>query len=136
VTGHDHVRGEVRTFRLDRIARVRLAEGGYDVPPNFDPAEHVLAGIAAVAWKHEVAVVLRTTLDEAKRRLPPTVGTLTERSDGVLLRARAERLEGMAQMLAGLGWSFTIDKPDALRAEVDALADRLKADAASRFTGG
>lgn len=134
VTGHDHVRGEVRTFRLDRIARVRPAGGSYDVPPDFDPAEHVLAGIAAVDWKHEVAVVLRTTLDETKRRLPPTVGTLTERSDGILLKARVERLDGMAQMLAGLGWSFTIDKPDALRVEVDALADRLKADAASRST--
>ncbi len=135
VTGRDHLRGEVRTFRLDRIAQVRPADGSYDVPSGFDPAEHVLAGIAAVDWKHEVAVVLHTTPDEAKRRLPPTIGILTERSDGVLLKARVERLDGMAQMLAGLGWSFTIDKPDALRAEVAALADRLKAAVASRPFG-
>jgi predicted DNA-binding transcriptional regulator YafY len=88
VTGHDHLRGEVRTFRIDRIAQVHPAEGSYDVPPDFDPAESVLAGIAAVDWKHEVAVVLHTTPDEARRRLPPILGTLTERSDGVLLKAR------------------------------------------------
>ncbi|HWS39330.1 MAG TPA: hypothetical protein VN408_42130 [Actinoplanes sp.] len=39
----------------------------------------------------------------------------------------AERLDGMAHMLAGLGWSFTIETPDQLRSEVAALATRLQA---------
>jgi predicted DNA-binding transcriptional regulator YafY len=131
VTGHDHSRGEIRTFRLDRIARARAGEGTYEVPADFDPPGHVLAGIAAVGWRHEVAVVLHTTLDEARRRLPPTVGALAEHPDGVALTARAERLDRMAQLLAGLGWSFTIDRPEALRAEVAALADRLRGAAVS-----
>jgi predicted DNA-binding transcriptional regulator YafY len=126
-TGHDHARNAVRTFRLDRIARVQHADGTYDVPPDFDSAGRVLEGIASVGWRHQVVVDLATTLDQASRRLPPTVGLLTEVPDGVRLTARAERLDGMAQLLAGLGWSFTIIQPDALRAEVVALADRLKA---------
>lgn len=111
------------------VAPVVAGEGTYDVPSDFDPAGRVLTGIAAVGWKHEVVVELETTIDEARRRLPPTVGALTEAPDGVRLTARADRFDGMAQMLAGLGWSFTIIRPDALRAEVAALADRLKASA-------
>jgi predicted DNA-binding transcriptional regulator YafY len=129
-TGHDHTRGAVRTFRLDRIFRVLPAEGSYLVPPDFDSAGRVLAGIASVGWRHEVVVDLATTLEQARRRLPPTVGTLTEMPDGVRLTARAERLDGMAQLLAGLGCSFTIVAPEALRAEVTALAARLMSDAA------
>jgi predicted DNA-binding transcriptional regulator YafY len=130
VTGHDHTRGAVRTFRLDRIARVQPAEGAYDVPADFDSAGRVLAGIAAVGWRHEVIVEWETTLEQAQRRLPRSIGTLTEVGDRVRLTARADRLDGMAALLAGLGWSFTIIQPDALRTEVDALADRLKAAAA------
>lgn len=130
-TGHDHASGAARTFRLDRISRVQHTDGTYDVPPDFDSAGRVQAGIAAVGWKHEVVVELATTIDQARRRLSPTIGTLTEVPDGTRLTARAERLDGMAQLLAGLGWSFTIIRPDALRAEVAALADRLQAAARS-----
>jgi len=127
VTGHDHGRDDVRTFRLDRIAAVRQGEGGYDVPADFDARTQVVSGIAAVRWSHEVSVVLRTTLADAVERLPASVGRLSEHVDGVLLQARAERLDGMARMLAGLGWDFEVVAPDALRREVLALSDRLRA---------
>lgn len=134
VTGLDHGRGEVRTFRLDRIASVEQADGTYDVPVDFDAGAQVVAGIAAVRWSHEVVVVLRTTLAQARAQLPPSVGRLSEHADGVLLESRAERLDGMARMLAGLGWDFEVVTPDALRDEVAALAERLRA-AASRGAG-
>ncbi|CAL8979218.1 Protein PafB [Propionicimonas sp. T2.31MG-18] len=127
VTGHDHGRDDVRTFRLDRIAAVRQGEGGYDVPADFDARTQVVSGIAAVRWSHEASVVLRTTLADAVERLPASVGRLSEHVDGVLLQARAERLDGMARMLAGLGWDFEVIAPDALRREVLALSDRLRA---------
>ncbi len=132
VTGLDHVRGEVRTFRLDRIASVERVDGSCDVPSGFDAGAQVVQGIAAVRWSHEVAVVLRTTLAEARAQLPPSVGRVSERADGVLLEARAEHLDGMARMLAGLGWDFDVVTPDALRDEVAALADRLRAAAGRR----
>ena len=126
VTGLDHGRGEVRTFRLDRIGSVEQTDGSYDVPADFDAGARVVQGIAAVRWSHEVAVVLRTTLAEAREHLPPSVGRLSEHADGVLLEARAERLDGMARMLAGLGGEVEVVAPDALRDEVVALADRLR----------
>jgi predicted DNA-binding transcriptional regulator YafY len=128
-TGRDHGRGDIRTFRVDRIARVRITEDRYEVPAGFDPAARVQAGVGAVGWRHEVSVVLHTTMDSARRRLPPAAGVLTEVDGGVRLDARAERLDGMARMLAGLDWSFTVERPAELRTELRALAERLLRDA-------
>lgn len=129
-TGHDHGRDDVRTFRLDRIASVAQGEGSYVVPADFDATTQVVSGIAKVRWAHEVSVVLRTTLAEAAGRLPPSAGRLSEHVDGVLLETRAEHLDGMACMLAGLGGDFEVLTPAALRDEVLALSDRLRVSAA------
>jgi len=131
VTGRDHASGSVRTFRLDRIGAVSTAgatgaaHGAFEIPAGFDPTSHVLTGLASVPWAHDISVLLHTSLAQAQRRIPPSAGTLTEAASGVRLTARAERLDGAAQMLAGLGWEFTIERPAELRAEVRALAARL-----------
>jgi predicted DNA-binding transcriptional regulator YafY len=125
VTGQDHARRAVRTFRLDRIASAHAIEGSFEVPTGFDPTGQVLAGLAAVPYAHDVSVLLRTTLTEARRQIPRSVGTVTDVPEGVRLTARVERLAGAAQWLASLGWEFTIERPEELKAEVRALADRL-----------
>ncbi|MCC6177261.1 MAG: YafY family transcriptional regulator, partial [Chloroflexi bacterium] len=115
VTGHDHGRDDVRTFRLDRIASVKQqGDVSYIVPADFDARTQVESGIAAVRWSHEVSVLLRTTLADAGERLPRSAGRLSEHVDGVLFETRAEHLDGMARMLAGLGWDFEVITPDAL----------------------
>src|SRR5262249_61020443 len=92
VTGHDHDRRAVRTFRLDRVAGVQVRPDGYEIPRGFDPAAYVLAGIANVPWRYEVRVVLHVGDDEARQRIPATVGELRAVDGGVRLRARVERL--------------------------------------------
>lgn len=125
-TGLDHRSGELRTFRLDRIETVEPDGTAFEPPEGFDPVQRVVESLASVPWTHEVEVVLTTTLAEARQRIPPVVGRLTETDDGrVLLRARAQNLDGFAVMLAGLGHPFTVRRPDALREEVRALAARL-----------
>ncbi|MFG3229524.1 helix-turn-helix transcriptional regulator [Kitasatospora sp. NPDC048194] len=132
-TGLDHRSGEPRTFRLDRIERVEEGGTGFEPPEGVDPVQLVVESLAGVPWRHRVEVELATTLAEARRRLPPAVGTLTELAeDRVLLRARAQSLEGAAIMLAGTGWPFTVREPAELRAEVRALAARLAAWGAER----
>jgi predicted DNA-binding transcriptional regulator YafY len=126
VAGLDHLRQELRTFRVDRVVSVDLLEQAFEAPGDFNAVAHVLDSLAGVPFRHEVEVVLHASLAEVQRRVPPSVGSLTEIGSGVRLVARAERLDGMAQMLAGLGWSFAVVRPDELRAEVLALADRLR----------
>lgn len=127
VTGRDHDRGAVRTFRADRISRTVVLAGTFDIPAGFDPGAQVAAGLATGNWRYEVSVLLHTDMEQAGRRIPPSVATLTGTPSGVRMTTGAERLDGMAQMLAGLGWDFTIETPAELRTEVAALAARLHA---------
>lgn len=105
----------------ERVAALRQT-----LPADFQPAQHVARSLAAVPYAHEVEVVLSATLDQARRRIPPTMATLAETDGGILLTGRAEHLAGLAVMLAGLGCPFTVRRPDALRDEVRALSDRLR----------
>ncbi len=127
VTGRDHARASVRTFRLDRVTDPVILDGTFEVPAGFDPAAQVAAGLATGGWRHEVSVLLHAELDEVRRQIPPTAATLTRAGRDVRLTARAERLDGMARMLAGLGHDFTVETPDELRAELAILAARLRA---------
>jgi predicted DNA-binding transcriptional regulator YafY len=128
VTGFDHRRSEVRTFRLDRIAGLRLTAETFTPPDDFDPVGHVVTSLANVPYAHEVEVTLHTTLEQAGRRIPRSAARLTSAGEGaVLLQGRAESLDGMAQLLAGLGWPFVIHKPAALREAVVRQAVSLRA---------
>ncbi|MCW2912830.1 MAG: helix-turn-helix, type 11 [Actinomycetia bacterium] len=129
VTGHDHRSGEVRTFRVDRVLGLEERPQTYDVPDGLDPVRQVMQSLAAVPYTHDVEVLLETGLAEARLRIPPTTATLTETGGGVLMTTRAERLDGMAQMLAGLGWPFQIRRPDELRTAVRDLSAHLLAQA-------
>jgi predicted DNA-binding transcriptional regulator YafY len=129
----DHRRQALRTFRVDRMSRIALAAAPAEPPPEgFDAAEHVSASLAAVPWGHEVEVVLDLPLDDARRRLPPTLATVIESDKGTLLKMQVGSLEWMAGVLAGLGCEFEIRSPDELRDHVSELALRLAAQARRR----
>ncbi|MGP4025752.1 helix-turn-helix transcriptional regulator [Actinomadura sp. 3N407] len=125
VTGHDHRSGEIRTFRVDRVVSAEPGTAGYRIPGDIDPVQHVTRSLARVPYAHEVEVLLETGLAEARRRIPATTATLTEVGGGVVMITRAERLDGMARMLAGLGFPFVIRRPAELRDHVRDLARSL-----------
>ncbi len=130
LAAHDHGRDALRTFRVDRMSRVALASGAAGpAPDGFDPVEYVTSSLARVPWPHEVEVLLRLSVDEARSRLPATLAELAEEDGGTLLRLRTSSLDWAAALLAGLGCEFTIRGPGELRESVRALADRLTASA-------
>ncbi|WP_229400490.1 helix-turn-helix transcriptional regulator [Micromonospora okii] len=131
VVGHDHLRGSLRTFRIDRIASVAPRATTFTPPDDFDPAAHLAATLAEGPYRWEVEVLIHGPLHEIARRLPRSAVTLTARENGVLMRTRAERLDGMAHMLASLEWPFTIHRPDELRPALKKLAAQLIAAAES-----
>ena len=139
LAAYDHDRADRRTFRVDRMAKVALADGPWLRPPKgFDAVAHVSRSLANVPWRFEVVVLLELTLDEAADRIPGTVGELVEQDGGTLLRMRVGSLDWMAGVLARLGCGFTVHEPAELRASVRAVADRRAASAAARpiTTGG
>jgi predicted DNA-binding transcriptional regulator YafY len=127
VSGYDHRRGQVRSFRIDRVLATEQRPQTFAAPGDFDAVAHLTRSLARVPWRYQVEVLLEATLAEARRRIPPAVATLTEADGGVLLRARAERLDGMARLLASLDWPFVVRAPAELRAELRELAGRLAA---------
>ncbi|MFJ3338472.1 helix-turn-helix transcriptional regulator [Streptomyces sp. NPDC086766] len=134
LVGHDHLRDDLRTFRIDRVASVHPRTKTFNIPDGFDPVAHLTANLAQGPYRWQVEVTIHGPLDEIARRLPRSAVTLTARTAGVLMRARAERLDGMAHMLASLEWPFTIHRPDELRVALKDLADQLTA-AAERTPG-
>jgi len=131
VTGYDHSRGDVRTFRLDRVRAVTAREGTFAVPEGFDAVAQVAAGLARVPYRWAVVVRVEAPPDAVRPVIPRTVGRLTEVDGGTRLDCRAEHLDGMARLLAGLPWAFTVEEPAELRAALAAHAARL-ADYAGR----
>jgi predicted DNA-binding transcriptional regulator YafY len=126
LAGYDHLREDMRTFRVDRMLRMRvIEERADDRPEGFDAVTYVSTSLARVPWGWDVEVALDLPLDEALRRVPATLAELVEEEGATVLRMRADSLDWAANVLAGLGCLFTIRKPDELRTSIRALADRL-----------
>ncbi|UOZ06332.1 YafY family protein [Amycolatopsis sp. WQ 127309] len=132
VTGEDSASGEVRTFRLDRIAAATPGAGSFAVPDGFDPGAHVLSRLAEVPHRHEVSVRVRATAEQVRPRLPAGIATVTAiagEPGWVRVRLRAERLDWVPSVLASLDRPFVIETPDALRDRVRTFARGLTAGA-------
>ncbi len=126
LAAHDHLREDLRTFRVDRMLRLRVtSETADDRPEGFDPVAYVRTSLARVPWGWEVEVVLELPVEEAVRRVPATLAELSDEDGVTVLRMRADSLDWAATVLAGLGCSFTIRGPEELRTSVRALGERL-----------
>jgi predicted DNA-binding transcriptional regulator YafY len=126
LAAHDHLRDDLRTFRVDRMLRLRVTnEPADDAPNGFDAVSYVSTSLARVPWGWDVEIALELALEEAVRRVPATLAELVDDGGTTIMRMRADSLEWVATVLAGLGCAFTIRKPDELRTSVRALADRL-----------
>ncbi len=135
VTGTDPGISEDRTFRLDRIADTRILPGSFEPPVGFDPAQHVLSGLAKTPYRHEVTLSIQSTIEQIRARLPASIATVEEMPSAggadtgterwFRVELRAERLDWLPPLLAWLDRPFAVERPDELRDLIVALADRL-----------
>lgn len=133
LAAHDHARGELRTFRVDRLTRAAAAEEAAVPPaPDFDAVAYVTGALASIPFAWEVEVALDLPLEQAADRIPPTLASLVDEDGGSMLRMRVDSLDWMASVLAGLGCRFTIRKPAELAESVRALAALLEESAVMR----
>jgi predicted DNA-binding transcriptional regulator YafY len=123
--GWCHLRSDVRMFRLDRIQALEPRDETFSRPVDFNCVDYVLESLATLQWGWPVEVELELTLEEARRRIAPDMGTLEQKRDGVLLRTQVEELEFMARVLVQLECPFRIHHPPELRDTVRALARQL-----------
>jgi predicted DNA-binding transcriptional regulator YafY len=125
VPARDRRTNEVRTFRADRLARATIGDPAAPPDPDFDPAEHVVQMLARLPRAWEIEVHLDAPVREIAARVPATVAELTSEGSGTRLELRADALEWVAGVLAGLGADFQVIRPDELREHVAALASKL-----------
>ena len=135
----DAASGELRTFRVDRVEVATALTGTFDVPEGFDPVGQVVTGLAEAPWRHEVRLRVRAGAQEVTGLFPPGLVTV---DDGPVepgwsrVRMRAERLDWVPGVLAGVRVPFQVEGPDALREMVRTLADRLAAAATPPTAAG
>jgi predicted DNA-binding transcriptional regulator YafY len=139
VTGTDPGIGEDRTFRLDRIADTRTLPGSFEPPAGFDPARHVLSGLASTPYRHEVTLSIHAAIEQIRARLPASVAVVAELPAAgggkpeaerwFRVELQAERLDWLPPLLAELDRPFVVERPAELRDLITALASRLAASA-------
>lgn len=136
VSGHCHLRRDLRSFRLDRIRQVQLVDAYFGRPAHFDAAAHLGRRITELPRAIPVSVLLHTDLADAMSDLGESLGTLAPVEGGVLLQARTDSLAWFARQLARLGCRFTVLAPPGLRQAVRRHARRLLAAAEARRVPG
>ena len=130
LTAADPADGEVRAFRVDRVAAVRSLPDTFAVPEKFDRAAAVLAAIAGAPRRHTVSLLVDGPADHVRALFPTGIATVDEDAGGshrVRVTIQAERLDWVPGVLAGIDRPFWIEGPDALRPLVRALAQRVAA---------
>jgi len=127
--GHCHLRGDQRSFRVDRMADVQLVAGSFAPPPDFDALAAMRHTMATLPRQHPVEVLLHTTLDDARHELPDDIGTfervVARGAARVRLVGRTDDLAWFARQLARLPFAVEIRKPAALADALRAHAERL-----------
>jgi predicted DNA-binding transcriptional regulator YafY len=129
VPARDRGSGELRTFRADRITRATIGGPAEPPEPGFDPGAHVVEMLARLPWAWEIEVRVDGPVGEIAARVPATLAELEADGTGTRLRMRADSLDWVAGVLAGLGADFQVIRPDELREHLERLASRLRAGA-------
>ncbi|WP_394846980.1 YafY family transcriptional regulator [Pendulispora brunnea] len=123
--GMCHLRGGLRSFRLDRVEEVRAIAARFTRPEGFDALSYLALSLATLPRAHSIEVLLEADLETARRALFSAAGVLEWTGERTLLRSTADDLDWFALELARLPFSFEVRAPDALRIAVVSLAERL-----------
>ena len=123
----DHLRKEVRNFRLDRIRSMRVASmSRFSPPDDFD----LQAYIQRLGASEEQTVEIffdREVAGNARRTVPARIQDESEVDGGVTVRFGFENMSYLAQWLLRFGVHAEVRSPETLRKLVKEEASKLVA---------
>jgi predicted DNA-binding transcriptional regulator YafY len=122
-----HLRHDLRSFRLDRVQQSRVLDTTFEPPADFDPLAYLLNTIANVPGTWHIEVLLKTTMEYARERVPAATAILEEAEGGVLLRCYSDGLEWISYFLVGLRCPLVVLRPPELRDQLRTVAQRIVA---------
>ena len=125
----DTGRDDWRTFRVDRMAEIRLTGARFVHRASPDAAEMVAKGMAVYGHTLQARILLYLPIDAARRVVARTIGMLEPGADVNTTIARiGGDADWIARYLVGLECRFEVLEPDAVRTEVRELAERIARD--------
>lgn len=136
VAGYCHLRQALRTFRIDRILQVELRAETFPPPANFNVLEFVEESIVRKPGLWLTEVLLFTSLEGARRLIPPATAMLEEAEGRIKMTCYTGDLDEYARLLVGLDCPLVILSPPELHQALHRLATRaseLAADSISSF---
>jgi predicted DNA-binding transcriptional regulator YafY len=129
LVAYDTNRADWRTFRVDRTSELKLTGARFTPREAPDAAGMVAEGVALYAYPLQARVRLHVPIDEARTLVSRTVGILEPDSDPSATIARiGGDADWIARYLAGLSCRVEVLEPEAVRAEMRALAAQLAED--------
>lgn len=123
--GHCHLRGGMRSFRIDRVQGIEPRLATFDPPADFDAVRHLALGLATLPRATSVQVLLKTDLATAHAQLFETIGLFQPVGQHLMLHAQVDDLRWFARQLARLECVFEVVSPPRLRTELARHAQRL-----------
>ena len=127
VIGYDHHRHDIRTFKVERLLRVRLTTDTYTIPATFNPYT-LLAGAWGVNWGaggKPTSVALRFCAGRAAQRVRETNWHESQQIEdlpdgGCILRIQVGSTQEMKPWIRQWGPDCEVLEPEELRAEIAA----------------
>jgi predicted DNA-binding transcriptional regulator YafY len=130
--GYCLLRKALRTFRLDRVAKLEVRTATFERPPKFDPHAHLKQSMPFIQSGYRIDVWIDMPIEEAQRAFVPfRVVTESERG-GTRVRCGRDSLRTFAAMLLSMGCRIVIHEPKELRATFKELAVLAKKTAKAR----
>ena len=127
MVGYCHLRRDLRTFRLDRVAHISMCAETFVPPQDFDALNFVESSVARTPWGLLTEVLLQTTLEEARKLVPATSAILKPDPAGVIMQSFAYDLDDYALFLAGLPCPMIVRQPEELLKALERLAAKAVA---------
>lgn len=131
LAARDVDRSTWRTFRVDRIETVRGSGHRFEpeAPPGGDVDALLAESITTAPYRFQAKVVVELSARALRRRIPPTVGVVTNVADHrerSLLTVGSDSLDALLGHLVELGAPFDVLEPAELRHRVDEARQHLR----------
>ena len=124
VIGYDHLRRDIREFKVERIERATLLETVYETRGGFDPYNFLEHSWGIMGGDEVVDVALRFSARVAYRvresDWPGVVDVADEPDGGCRLRLRVKHTLEMKPWIRGWGPECEVLEPEDLRREIAA----------------
>ena len=120
-------RQDWRTFRVDRVTRVRNTGARFQRVDPPDPARYVAEGLAVNSYASRALVRIQSPLDEVLREIAPTIGVARvdpDDPDFTIVEIGGDD-DWVARYLAGIEAPYEVLEPASLRDELRRLGHRL-----------